>query len=196
MPYREDEYLNILQYCTNEELGLLVDLIRKGAPSTEELSKSRVFERYFPNHKKYWKKIAEEIQLFGGNSIANLLRGSGVLYKDICFDVARHLKLPFPQDIDVIHLEQLITKHVLKKSITNMTQAEKEMYIQQLRSQRRFSFTGGAHPGIAMITTILLPGGFLALSITGPAYRITIPAVLLIASFRQRIQEETKKSTI
>lgn len=188
--YREDKNLAILAHCTNEELGLLVDLICKGASSTEELSTSRVFERYFPNHKRYWKKIAEEIQRFGGNSVANIVRGSGVLYKNICFDVAKHLKIPCNKNDPIEDIEDAIMNRMLEKSLQLMTKAEQEIHIKQWRSKRKLSLTGGSHPGIALLLASILPGGFLTLSITGPAYRITIPAVILIASFRKRLLEE------
>lgn len=67
-------------------------------------------------------KIASEIQLMGGNSIANKLRGHGVCYREIVIDVARIIKV---KDIELIAAEKeinisTIEKKVFEKLIANI----------------------------------------------------------------------------
>jgi uncharacterized protein YaaW (UPF0174 family) len=40
-------------------------------------------------YKNSWKAIAAEIQLFGGDTVANLFRGKGVMYREVLEDVAK-----------------------------------------------------------------------------------------------------------
>ncbi|ULJ68590.1 DUF3944 domain-containing protein [Wielerella bovis] len=77
MAYRDDAGLNFLGTLSSEELNDLVNILiydKDGdARFTEGLTISDNYKKYKPNHKMYWKEIAEEIQLFGGNTIVNLL---------------------------------------------------------------------------------------------------------------------------
>ncbi|MBQ1425597.1 MAG: hypothetical protein IIZ03_01580, partial [Succinivibrionaceae bacterium] len=44
------------------------------------------YKKYGDQYDKYWKRIAAEFQYFGGDSIVNTFRGSGVLYREILTD--------------------------------------------------------------------------------------------------------------
>lgn len=79
MAYRDDADLEFLGQLSDEELAPLVDILTKDKDGdsllTEELTSSELYKQYAPQHSKYWKEIAAEIQLFGGNTLANIGRG-------------------------------------------------------------------------------------------------------------------------
>lgn len=235
MTYREDPDLDILSQCSNEELDILVNLLQYEAKSTEGLSSDPSYIQYNPDHKKYWRKIAEEIQLFGGNTLMNAMRGGGIFYKEICQDVANKLQIVHTPKDTTLHLEARIVLRLFEEAIHGMSEEERYACIESLTIPHETSSQGialgitalqgnidnGILPpyqifnvianaigrqllgqGIIFMGSIALTrvigaianpiGWFLAgtwalIDIAGPAYRITIPAVVFIASFRQRI---------
>ena len=85
MAYLKDQDLEILKECEDEELRGLVECLiydKDGERRyTEELSKSKEFHLYGDKYSMYWKRIAEELQKFGGDTIVNAFRlGSGIKY--------------------------------------------------------------------------------------------------------------------
>ena len=93
MSYRKDIDLEFLQYCNNEELKNLFEVLTIDPKDnieriTSTLKVSNEYEKYGEDYQKYWERIAEELQLFGGNTIFNIFRkGKGVLYREIALDV-------------------------------------------------------------------------------------------------------------
>ena len=233
MAYKEDIDLEILAHCSNDELGTLVTLLQKEARMTERLSSNAMYIKYNPNHIRYWKKIAEEIQLFGGNSFMNIMRGEGVLYKEICHDVAEKLQIPSSPHESTIQLEARIVLTLFEQAMRSMSEEERAQCIETLSQETnsqgsilgQTALQGGIHTdtippyqiyniiagaigkqilgqGIIFMGSVALtrvigalagPIGWTLASlwalvdIASPAYRITIPAVAFIASFRQRI---------
>lgn len=76
MAYREDPDLLFLSKISSEELNDLVCCLthtEKGKPRlTEELTTSKAYKMYAPNHHMYWKEIAAEIQCFGANTFVTM----------------------------------------------------------------------------------------------------------------------------
>lgn len=105
MAYRHDPDLEFLGTCESEELDALVQVLTHDPKDskkryTENLTSKGGYKNYYPKHAMYWKDIAEEVQRFGGNTIANIARkGQGVLYREVLLDVCNHLKVKFPTDL-------------------------------------------------------------------------------------------------
>ena len=73
-------------------------------------------KRYGTQYSKYWKRIAEELQLQGGNTIINIFRfGDGVLYKEIVEDVASSLKIPYSSGDGVEEIENTILAKIVEE---------------------------------------------------------------------------------
>jgi uncharacterized protein YaaW (UPF0174 family) len=54
---------------------------------TEELTTNDRFKTHSPDHRRYLELIAAEIQFFGENSFATMLKGGkGVLYREVLTD--------------------------------------------------------------------------------------------------------------
>jgi uncharacterized protein YaaW (UPF0174 family) len=137
MAYRKDDDLEFLQYCSNEELGLLVEhltLTQGGEPRIgESLTRRPLYRKYYPDHQKYWRNIAEEIQVYGANTVATFFRGNtGVLYRDIVIDVAKKYKCSFMEGVDVAEIEKAILLTMLTTSIDEMSTEELEQLVDQL----------------------------------------------------------------
>ncbi len=178
--------------------------------------------------------IAKEVRLFGGNSIANLVRGGdGVPYREVVADVAKFLKVNFNDKASAADIEMQILFKILETSMEQMSQEEREELLKELG--------GGATTGIGAGSTAALQaaiklGGFapyrlaliianaIARALTGkglslaanravtkylstfagpigwaitaiwtavdlaaPAYRVTVPAVVMVAYMRQKV---------
>lgn len=140
MAYRYDPDLEFLGNCTSEELGDLVYLLTYDLKDdkkrlTESLTSNGKYKRYYPDHSKYWKEIAEEIQCYGGNSIANFVRRKGVLYKEILCDVCDKMKVKYKKTdstkiIEIALFEKVITKEIAELSDDDLRKIAKGLDIQ------------------------------------------------------------------
>lgn len=245
MAYREDKDLEFLQYCSNEDLQILADIITKdkdGQPRvTDDLSYKESYKQNYPhNLKDIWKDIAEDLQKFGGNTIANLLRGGeGVLYREILIDVAKRLKVNFNKEnstelIEEYVLQKITSERLEKMSLEELKILAKEMDIpfdptiggkQALEKiillsikksgfqaykmavilanivakqliGRGLTFAGNRAltGGLSRLVGISLgpAGWFLTglwalIDIASPAYRVTVPAVIVIIYMRKTL---------
>lgn len=76
--------------------------------------------------------IISELQRFGGNSLANLLRGGkGVSYRQIVTDVAEHLKAADKLPKEIGQIESAILLQVVTKSLDRMSDDEKVNFFGQ-----------------------------------------------------------------
>jgi len=238
MAYREDPHLEFFQILDNKDLEVLVRLFLKDW--NNDLKYKLPYQNYFKknekvNHKKYWKYIAEEYQLYGGNSFANFLRGEGVPYKEILTDVIDKLDIK-PKEYSVEEMEKALIATTIEKSIEKMSKEEKKEFIKSLNLKTTDLSTpamitalqiaikqGGFTPyKLAVIVANSIAKKFLrqglsfaanqtltkslsifagpigwainglwtAIEIAGPAYRITIPATIYIASLKQSKAKE------
>lgn len=87
--------LSFLTDCSNEQLRLLADVLVFDPKDhkkryTERLSARASYAVYYPHDmKKLLPEIVDEYQRFGGNTIANIIRGHGVPYREILKDVCK-----------------------------------------------------------------------------------------------------------
>ena len=129
MAYRKDEDLEFLAKCSNEDLEPLVEILIKDKDGktryTEELTKSKKYMRYSPDHQKYWDDIAAEIQTFGANTIATIFRfGKGVTYKEILCDVCQDLKVNFNEKSSTSAIEKNLLDKVYTQAIEELSNEE------------------------------------------------------------------------
>ncbi|GAB7140785.1 hypothetical protein RsTz2092_07380 [Deferribacterales bacterium RsTz2092] len=152
---------DLLKQCSNDDLEPLVGYILK--KSTEGLSAKPEYKMHHPNHKKYVKEIVDEIQLFGGNTIANLYRGHGVPYAEIVSDVASKLGVKTNSDMYVEDLEREIQVKMLENMYKEMNDEQKEA----LLKEANYSYFGSIPKALpivaiqaAMRGVMLVKGGF------------------------------------
>ncbi|MCL7749207.1 DUF3944 domain-containing protein [Halalkalibacter alkaliphilus] len=239
MAYRQDEDLDFLRKCDNEDLDVLVTYLTKdksGNPRlTETLTSNEKYKLHYPNHQLYWEEIAESLQLYGANSFSSLFRGrKGVYYEEILKDVCKRLKVNYNKNSSIDTIEMNLLMKVLTDSIEKM---DKEQLKEVIETTGINSKTLTAESVIAALQVAIKTGGFTpykvalivansvskfitgkglsltanatltkvlakfagpigwvitgvwtAIDLAGPAYRVTVPAVIQIAYMRAKMK--------
>ncbi|EPN4247443.1 acidic protein MsyB, partial [Escherichia coli] len=80
-------------------------------------------------HRRNWQLIAGELQHFGGDSIANKLRGHGKLYRAILLDVSKRLKLKADKEMSTFEIEQQLLEQFLRNTWKNMDEEHKQEFL-------------------------------------------------------------------
>lgn len=217
MSYRYDNDLEFLGRCTNEELKELFDLLVYDPKDGEQrvtstLTYSEEYKKYGTDYSKYWRRIAEELQLYGGNTVVNnfIRFGSGVTYREILQDVAKTLKVPFDkiastEEIEFVVLEKILSEIFAKVSPEEAKKIFSDLSNDEIVLKYKNSAIDVNSAQLEKLTFLLLNkgltriiGGILAgpiglllnaliiADIAGPATRVTIPAVMLIATLRRK----------
>lgn len=124
MSYRDDKDLKFLGKLKSEDLNVLVDLLTINEDGklrkTEELTKSQSYRLFHPNHHKYWKEIASEIQCFGANSMATFFRRKGIPYKEIVIDACNRFHIKINKDDNIESIEEKFVTEIVIKAIDSL----------------------------------------------------------------------------
>jgi uncharacterized protein YaaW (UPF0174 family) len=137
MAYREDEDLNFLKDCSNEELDIIFSILIKdedGNPRvTEEITANDRYKANQLDHSKYWDLIAAELQCFGANSFATMLRGGkGVTYRELLVDVCDNMKVNYNKKSSVEIIESNLLMKILTDSIADMSPEQIRDLVEEL----------------------------------------------------------------
>lgn len=164
MPYKHDTNLDFLKTCSSADLDVLVQVLIKEVGGvfrmSENLTKSEIYRKHAPNHSVYWEKIACEIQCFGANTFATLLRGGhGVEYKKILMDVCSLMKVNFDPHSSVELIELNMLMKIMINSMEKMTAEQLKELVVELKLNTT-DFTKQAV--IAVIQAGVSSSGFLA----------------------------------
>lgn len=239
----ELELKAILKSADGDDLATLVNIITDNGKGRVSL-KGDICQTLHEAQRKpaqlhrHANLIAEEIRLFGGNTIANFFRGGkGVDYAEILRDVADHLNVSYNDTTHSTVIEMQILIKILEKSMDEMTPEQRDELIRELSGG---TIKGAGPGGMAALIAMVNMGGFasyrialivantVARQLTGkglqlaanagiaralgtfagpigwaitvlwtaydlaaPAYRVTVPAVVMIAYMRQKKLAET-----
>ena len=134
--YREDEGLEFLADVPGADLGDLVSLLIESR--NEQLTKTDKYKLHKPDHNKYWKEVATDIQTFGGNTFSNIYRGEGTVYREILCDVCDRMKVNYNKGSRIERIEMNLMMKVLEDTFEEMTPDQK---VEILKSM------GGVSPG-------------------------------------------------
>lgn len=169
MAYRYDTDLEFLSQCSSKELDDLAYLLvfdKDGETRlTEELTMESAYKSYYPDHQKYWKLLAAEVQCFGGNTFATMFRGGkGVLYREVLTDVCDKLKVNYNSKADVQIIENNLLMKIMSDAIEQMSSSE----IKELGLELGLENTSG-------LTGPILTAGFQAVFRAGgfKSYQLT-----------------------
>ncbi|MDA3075775.1 DUF3944 domain-containing protein [Campylobacter sp. JMF_04 NA10] len=140
MAYIYDEDLEFLGKLSSKDLSDLVDLLIRnpkgqGERLAETLSISDEYKKYGDDYQKYYRRIIEEFQHFGGNTIANIFRGHGVCYREILCDVCDKLKVNYNKKSDVDVIEMNFLNKILEISLDNMDEKQKRELKEEFAKQ-------------------------------------------------------------
>ncbi len=237
--YREDQDLAFLHYADTEMLEVLVQHLvfdKDGKKrNTESLSGDKAFIDAKGDYSKIWKSIAAELQHYGGDTLVNLVRQTGVSYREILVDVCKRIKVETDFDAATIEIEKAMFAKLIESSWEEMTDEQKKELTKELKVDPKLA---GPAAMAAIISAIKL-GGFASYqvalivansiakmimgkglqlaanagiaraigvftgpigwvitglttvpAITGPAFRVTLPAVIQVAAMRQELENK------
>jgi len=130
---REDKDLQFLEKCHDCDLEVLVNILIKDTDGknryTEKLTSCEAYKEHAPQHSKYWKDIAREVQTFGGNTMVNIVRGTGVPYKEVLTDVCDYHKVKYDKNASTENIEQLFMLKIFESSLEQMTDEQRTDFL-------------------------------------------------------------------
>ena len=237
-----DKDLIFLRNADNNDLKVLVDYLTKAKNGetrwTEELTITENYKMFYPDRLQLMAdNIAEELQLYGGNTFMNILRGHGVEYRELLVDVCNKMKVNFNEQASIEMIEYDLLQKILVDSLDNMTVVELKNMMDEMNIPNQ-GF--GKQAMVAALQIAIKRGGFTAykiavivanavckallgrgltiaanaaltrwlsflagpigwtvtaiwtaIDIAGPAYRVTIPAVVQVAYMRIKTNNKT-----
>lgn len=129
---RYDNALNpVLEKATDEELLPLVECMLKKLSNEIDCD-----DRYKKNPQKpttYVDLLADELRLFGGNTIANFFRGGvGVSYNEVVCDVANKLRISYNKNSKIERIEELILQKVFEDRVEQLSEEEKSIFLKEM----------------------------------------------------------------
>lgn len=187
MAYQNDTDLDFLSQCDNELLGVLVEILteNKGEERfTETLTLSNGYKTYHPDHVKYWRDIAESYQRFGGNTFVNMVRGGGVLYREILCDVCDKLDVNYNSSASIEFIEINLLSKILTDSLAKMTSEQLKEISNDLGLKNVTSFTPQAVTiamqlsGFMVYKTAVIVANMIAKAILGHGLSLATNAAL------------------
>jgi uncharacterized protein YaaW (UPF0174 family) len=122
-PVFDKDLTPLLRRCDSSDLDPIVELILS-APS-QTLAIKPAYREHPGDHRNYVDEIVYEITSFGGNSLANLVRGHGVPYSEMVRDVAGKMMIKPSVTDTTSTLEEKIILKILKLSYDRMDQEDR-----------------------------------------------------------------------
>src|ERR1043165_1559759 len=113
-PVFDKDLTPLLRGSDNGDLDPIVELILSAPSQTLTIKPS--YREHTGDHKNYVDEIVYEITSFGGNSLANLVRGHGIPYAEMVRDVAGKMMIK-PSLVDTTAtLEEKVILKILRLS--------------------------------------------------------------------------------
>lgn len=160
--YKQDDDLEFLQFCTNDDLGILVDILIKDKDGVKRRTEGLTTEERYKNcngdYVKIWDLIAGELQLFGGDSIMNLLRGGrGNKYRNILSKVCKRNKVDFDSESTTEDIEVALLLKILGDSLEDISEEELREFGDQVGVDLKKGIPGGIAAALRLAINM---GGF------------------------------------
>jgi uncharacterized protein YaaW (UPF0174 family) len=219
--YKDDKDLDFLRYCSEEDIQGLANILmfdpedgqKRLASEIAGNEEFRALEGNSARWRRSWKLIAGELQNFGGNTIANVVRGTGILYNEILRDVCDKIEVAYKKDDSTETIEEGLLDKIIGKldlsggikraaTSTAVAMGTAELVAgtttttgATVAGRTATAFVAG-RAATALIPPLLIAStlGHVVYEAAGPAYRVTIPATVRVAQLRKkyRDQEDTK----
>jgi uncharacterized protein YaaW (UPF0174 family) len=139
----------LLESCTNEDLDPLVQYLVR--PITTSLKTNQWYIKHQGNHRAYVHLIVRELQLFGGHTLATIMRRitaserKGVSYREILEDVADKMNVDYDKNEDVESIETKLLRKAFDDAWKRMDQAQREALFEEFRQAgiKNIDFSAG-----------------------------------------------------
>lgn len=122
-PVFDKDLTTLFRNSENIDLEPIVETIL-AAPS-QTLTVKSDYKEHMGDHKAYIDALVYEIQSFGGNSLANLVRGHGVPYVEMVRDVAKKLGIKPSLTDTVATLEEKVLLKIIRMSYELMDESDR-----------------------------------------------------------------------
>lgn len=155
--------------------------------------------------------LTRELQLFGGNSIVNLIRRNGVSYAEIAKDVAKYVGANVTGTEGIEALELKVLGRLVEKLWAKMTEQERADFARKVHADNGMMDVGlaavlaaiskggagavkAAATGVAGIASLLAEGAFSAVAVGGRAATAVLGVVGLAVAGAATIQMAAKEA--
>lgn len=157
----DSDLIDVLLSADESDLAILADFItdnNKGRISLDSGIKGQLdtFKR-LETLKDNTDLIVKEIQEFGGNSFVNFVRGTGVPYRELLEDVARHMSVKYESTDSVESIELKILLMMATKAMEKMTPDEQRDFVSKVSGGK---VTGLGPAAMLALQAAILAGGF------------------------------------
>lgn len=204
--FREDPDLNVLQHASNADLQTLVKYLTRDKTGairkSQQLLDQPRFKAAGDKLNQVWDLIAAELQLYGGNTVTNLFRRTGVTYREILLDVCDSQSIKIKPSESIFDLESQLIERLIGKLWEKLSPEQRKEFFETIASNiankdqslaDRIIQAININPIILYTTAAFIAGpsgwAILLQSIAGPAYEVTTPSVVHIAYIRRTLTE-------
>jgi uncharacterized protein YaaW (UPF0174 family) len=163
--HREDADLEFLRKLKSDELDTLVRILTHDDDGkvrmTEALTGHALYKAHFPDHRHYWDLVAAEVQSFGANSIATLVRrGKGVPYREVLTDVCARLSIEHDKDGVTEAIERALLSKLVDDFLSKTPESELTLIAEDLGVKGAQALHGPALA--AALLAAFQAGGFMS----------------------------------
>ncbi len=132
-----DKSLGFLYNASNDDLKVLTDIItldkRGNTRVTETLTITDSYKSNYPhNIRAFLPDLIDELERFGGNTFANIIRGEGVPYSRILRKVAKRLKVKFDSNEPDGAIERALLEKLLADTLENASDEELKELVKEV----------------------------------------------------------------
>lgn len=167
--YRDDPGLKFLAMCDNDDVSNLAQILIYDTDGEIRRTSSILTDPGFTKHLedsqrwvKSWEVVAGELQLYGGDSVVNLFRGTGVLYEEILDDVCERVSVKISDaDKEIVQKEEKLIEFLANKAWEKMSGAQREEFLRKANLIERFKDVTGLSP----VRLALATGGAAAMMV-------------------------------
>lgn len=177
--YRDDPGLKFLAMCDNDDVSNLAQILIYDTDGKIRRTSSILTDEGFTKHEgeprqwlKSWQVVAGELQLYGGDSVVNHFRGSGVLYDEILRDVCQRVGVKLTnEDNEIVRKEEKLIEFLATKAWEKMDEKQRAEFLQRINLIESFKGVSGMSPvrlalatggAAAMVVYEYLAGALLA----------------------------------
>jgi uncharacterized protein YaaW (UPF0174 family) len=160
--YKDDKDLKMLEFSDDTMLKVLSNYLIFDKDGKKRISESLSDHASMAqanetgDYKQAWKTIATELQCYGGDSLVNLFRSSGVLYKEILTDACSKMSVKYDKKDTTEDIEKKLLAHLFEDAWKDMSESERQEFQADLGINGKL-FGPAA---LAAITASIKAGGF------------------------------------
>lgn len=155
--YRADDDLAFLQFCRETDIRNLAAYLmfdkdgeKRRASEIADDPQFKKLQGAPDQWRRCWQLVAGELQHFAGDSIVNLFRRQGVLYKEMLCDVCEKIDVKFDSKASAYAIENQLIEKLVAKSWEQMSPEQQRNTVEEMKLDSAL----GAVPIAAIINAI------------------------------------------